>query len=168
MRLPMRTPIRMSTPPPTPDSTEPTAAGPELVVMVGLQSSGNGRTPVPPATRRLAAGPCTGAGPNARHREARQRRLVAELLDAGASVVVDNTNPSLEDRAALIAAAQRAGARVRAVWVDTPVEVCIERNRDREGRARVPLVGLLDTRGRLVPPTPDEGFDRIDVVRPAG
>src|SRR4051812_49841976 len=36
---------------------------------------------------------------NAWHREARQRRLVAELLAEGASVVVDNTNPSpAEDR----------------------------------------------------------------------
>jgi hypothetical protein len=52
--------------------------------------------------------------------------------------------------------------------VDTPVEVCIERNEAREGRARVPLQGLLGTRARLVPPSRDEGFDRVDVVRPEG
>ena len=38
--------------------------------------------------------------PNARRPEARQRRVVAVLLAEGASVVVDNTNPAPEDRAA--------------------------------------------------------------------
>ena len=104
--------------------------------------------------------------PNARRREARQRRVVTELLAAGHSVVVDNTNPTPEDRAALVAAARAAGVPVRAVWVDTPLDTCLERNAGREGRARVPLVGVLATRGRFVPPTPAEGFDRVDIVRP--
>jgi hypothetical protein len=29
----------------------------------------------------------------------------------------------------------------------------------------VPLVDVLATRARFVPPTPEEGFDRVDVVR---
>lgn len=103
--------------------------------------------------------------PHARHREARQRRVVAGLLADGASVVVDNTSPSPEERAALVAAARAAGASVRAVWVDTPPAVCLERNAAREGRARVPLVGLRATMARFVPPSTAEGFDRVDVVR---
>ncbi|MGY1635003.1 AAA family ATPase [Geodermatophilus sp. SYSU D01186] len=103
--------------------------------------------------------------PNARRREARQRRVVAELLARGASVVVDNTNPTPEDRAPLVAAARAAGAGVRAVWVDTPVDTCVARNGTREGRARVPLAGLFGTAARFVPPAPEEGFDRVDVVR---
>ena len=109
--------------------------------------------------------------PNARRREARQRRVVAELLAAGARVVVDNTNPVPEDRAPLIAAAREAGVPVRAVWVNTPAELCLARNEAREGRARVPLEGVFATRARFVPPTTAEDFDRIDVVRgdrPAG
>ncbi len=35
--------------------------------------------------------------PNARRREARQLRVVSELLADGKSVVVDNTNPSPDD-----------------------------------------------------------------------
>jgi predicted kinase len=136
----------------------------ELVVMVGLQGSGKSTW-----VSRHLAGTHTVVSkdhwPNARRREARQQRVVAELLAAGASVVVDNTNPSPEDRAPLIAAGRLAGAPVRAVWMDTPTDVCIERNDAREGRARVPLQGLLGTRTRLVPPTTDEGFDRVDVVR---
>jgi predicted kinase len=102
--------------------------------------------------------------PNARRREARQRRVVAELLAEGRSVVVDNTNPTPADRAPLVAAARAAGAGVRAVWLDTPVPVCAARNDAREGRARVPPAGLYGTAARFVPPTTAEGFDRVDVV----
>ena len=104
--------------------------------------------------------------PHARRREARQRRVVAELLAEGRSVVVDNTNPSAEERAPLIAIAREAGVGVRCVWVDTPLETCRQRNAARSGRARVPLVGLHATLARFVPPSPAEGFDRVDVVRP--
>jgi hypothetical protein len=34
----------------------------------------------------------------------------------------------------------------------------------REGRVRVPVPAVLATRRRLVPPTTDEGFARVDVV----
>ena len=106
--------------------------------------------------------------PRARRREARQQRVVAELLAAGASVVVDNTNPSAAERAPLVAAARAAGVPVRAVWIDTPPELCAERNEAREGRVRVPQVGVLATRSRFEPPSTEEGFDRVEVVRPIG
>ncbi|HEX2072422.1 MAG TPA: ATP-binding protein [Geodermatophilus sp.] len=137
----------------------------ELVVMAGVQGSGKSTW----VREHLAATHAVVSKdhwPNARRREARQRRVVAELLAAGHSVVVDNTNPTPEDRAALVAAARAAEVPVRAVWMDTPLDACFERNAGREGRARVPLVGVLATCGRFVPPTPAEGFDRVDVVRP--
>ena len=103
--------------------------------------------------------------PNARHREARQRRVVAELLAAGASVVVDNTDPSPAERAPLVGLAADAGVRVRAVFLDVPLEVCRQRNDARTGPARVPDVGLFSTAARLKPPTPAEGFAEIQVVK---
>ena len=106
--------------------------------------------------------------PRARRREARQQRVVAELLAAGRSVVVDNTNPSPEERAPLVAAARAAGVPVRAVWLDTPSAVAEQRNAARADPERVPLVGLLATRRRFRPPTVEEGFDRVDVVRSGG
>ena len=132
--------------------------------MVGLQGSGKSTW----VRDHLAASHAVVSKdhwPRARRREARQRRVVAELLAGGGSVVVDNTHPSPEDRAPSIAAARAAGVPVRAVHVDTPLSTCLERNAGREGRARVPLVGVLATRSRLVPPTVSEGFDRVDVVR---
>jgi hypothetical protein len=52
------------------------------------------------------------------------------------------------------------------VWVDTPLRACFERNEARQGGARVPLVGLYATLGRFVPSSAEEGFDRVDEVRP--
>ncbi|WP_104523954.1 ATP-binding protein [Blastococcus atacamensis] len=103
--------------------------------------------------------------PRARRREVRQQRLVAELLAAGRSVVVDNTNPSPAERAPLVAAARAAGVPVRAVWLDTPPELSLARNEARAEPERVPPVGVLATRARFVPPSAEEGFDRVDVVR---
>jgi predicted kinase len=135
--------------------------------MVGLQGSGKSTW----VARHLAPTHTVVSKdhwPNARHRGTRQQRAVADLLAAGARVVVDNTNPAPEDRAPLIAAARDAGVPVRAVWMDTPAELCLARNEVREGRARVPLQGVCATRSRFVPPTIAEGFDRVDVVRGDG
>ena len=105
--------------------------------MVGLQGSGKSTW----VAGQLAASHSVVSKdhwPRARRREARQQRVVADLLAAGASVVVDNTNPSAAERAPLVAAARTAGVPVRAVWIDTPPELCEHRNAAREGRARVP------------------------------
>jgi predicted kinase len=102
--------------------------------------------------------------PNARHREARQRRVVAGLLAEGASVVVDNTSPSPAERAPLVELAAAAGVPVRAVWLDVPLEVCRQRNEARTGPARVPDVGLYSAAARLVPPTTAEGFTTVQTV----
>ena len=137
----------------------------ELVVMVGLQGSGKSTW----VREHLAATHVVVSKdhwPNARRRQERQLRVLAEQLAAGRSVVVDNTNPTREDRAALLAVAHAAGVPARAVWVDVPLEQCLARNDAREGRDRVPLQGVLGTRKRLVPPTPAEGFVRVDVLRP--
>ncbi|HXV92139.1 MAG TPA: ATP-binding protein [Pseudonocardia sp.] len=136
----------------------------ELVVMVGLQGSGKSTW-----VRENLAGTHAVVSkdhwPNARHREARQQRIVDELLGAGRDVVVDNTNPAPEDRAALIALARDHAATPVAVLLDVPLRVCLGRNAAREGRGRVPIAGVLATRNRLVPPSVTEGFRRIHVVR---
>jgi hypothetical protein len=41
----------------------------------------------------------------------------------------------------------------------------LARNRQREGKARVPDVALFVTRKKLAPPSYDEGFDEIQVIK---
>ncbi len=144
--------------------TDSAAAAQELVVMVGLQGAGK-TTWVAEHLAGTHVVVSKDHWPNARRREARQRRVVAELLAAGRSVVVDNTNPSREERAALVELASEAGVPARAVWLDVPLVTCLRRNATRTGRALVPLVGVLATADRLVPPTVDEGLCAVEVVR---
>jgi len=102
--------------------------------------------------------------PNAQRRGERQAREIDAALGGGKSVVVDNTNPSRDVRAPLIALGRRHGARIVAVYFETDVRTAIMRNRQREGRARVPDVAIFTTKKKLMPPTLEEGFDEVRVV----
>lgn len=97
----------------------------------------------------------------AKDKAARQLALVEAALAGGRSVVVDNTNPTAADRAAVIACARRHGARVIGYFFDVSTREAVARNRRREGRARVPDVAIFTTAKRMVPPTADEGFDEL-------
>ncbi len=102
--------------------------------------------------------------PNARHKEQRQQRLLGELLEKSCDVVVDNTNASPQERAPILEIARRHGAVVRAVYFDTPLSICLERNDARTPDRKVPRVGVFAALKRLVPPSLAEGFDSVEVV----
>jgi predicted kinase len=102
--------------------------------------------------------------PNASRKGARQEEAVRQALAAGVSVVVDNTNPSLEERAAIIAIAREYGARVIGYYFTAATREAVGRNRGREGKQRVPDVAIFTTAKRMVPPTSEEGFDELYTV----
>jgi predicted kinase len=99
--------------------------------------------------------------PNAAGRDARQRRAIDEALAAGRCVVVDNTNPTEVDRAALIAIARTHGAQVIAYFFDVSTRTAIARNETRAGRGKVPKVAIFTVAKRLQRPTLTEGFDQL-------
>jgi predicted kinase len=75
---------------------------------------------------------------------------------------VDATNSTRQERRAYIKLGQMYDARVEAVYFDTPVEVCKQRNRERE--RFVPEWAIDAMAARLVPPSLDEGFESVVVV----
>jgi predicted kinase len=82
--------------------------------------------------------------------------------------IIDATNLSLRERRPYIKTAQLYDAQVEAMFFDTSVEVCKERNR---GRPRVVPDEIIDIMAeRLRIPTVEEGFDVVMAYRsgPAG
>ncbi|HZU42220.1 MAG TPA: ATP-binding protein [Terriglobales bacterium] len=76
---------------------------------------------------------------------------------------VDATNLSPHERRGWIKMARDFGYEVHALFFDVPVEVCVERNRRRE--RVVPEDVMQRMASKLRPPTFDEGFSKITVVR---
>jgi predicted kinase len=136
----------------------------ELVIFVGLQASG--KTSFYQArfapTHELVS---KDRMPNNRNPTRRQLVLVEEALRAGRPVVVDNTNARAADRLPLIILGHALGARVVGYYFESRIEDCLERNRGRAGKARVPDVALYATRKRLKAPSYAEGFDALYFVR---
>ncbi len=139
----------------------------ELVIFIGLQGAGKSSF----YRARFAASHVLVSKDrmrNNRRPARRQRQLIEEALTAGRSVVVDNTNPTVQDRVELIELAQRHGATVVGYYFESRLEDCLQRNSLRTGKERVPDVALLRVARKLERPTYSEGFDHLYHVRLAG
>ena len=90
-------------------------------------------------------------------------RSFGALLLKGATIVWDATLISPIIRAAILHTSKGAGYRVEAVFCDTPVEICVERNAKR-AREPVPESTIRRMADSLIAPTEEEGFDRIQHI----
>lgn len=137
---------------------------PELLLFIGLQGAGKSTF-----FRRFFASTHAHISkdlwPNAKNKDARQRRLITEAFARGQSVVVDNTNLRRDVRAPLIQQAKSEGARAYAYTFEADLEACLKRNGARRGRARVPDWIIVEAANKLERPTLDEGFDAIFEVK---
>ena len=97
-----------------------------------------------------------------RHRET---LLLTACLNAKQSFVIDNTNPTTEERARYIAPSRAAGFRVVGYYFESDLRDALVRNELRQGIHRVPERGLRGTHSRLKPPSRAEGFDALFRVR---
>lgn len=142
---------------------EPSARAPwrpEAVVLCGIQASGKStfcRERFYDSHLRLNLDML-----RTRHRE---RLLLAAVLEARQPVVVDNTNATRAERARYIEPAWAAGFRVLGYYFRSRPQDALQRNRRRQGRARIPDRGIWGTAGRLELPAWEEGFEELHYVR---
>ena len=89
--------------------------------------------------------------------------LKARLIARRPTNYVDATNLTPHERHSWIKLAKDYGYEVHAVFFDVPVEVCLERNQRRERAVAEDVMRRMA--GKLRPPTFEEGFGKITVVR---
>lgn len=116
----------------------------ELVIFIGLQASGK-TTFYRDRFATTHAHISKDLFPNNKNKNRRQEQLIKAALDAGQSVVVDNTNPTPLERTPLIDIGNSYGCQINGYYFASQLSYCLERNWLRTGKARVPDVALYAT-----------------------
>ena len=97
-----------------------------------------------------------------RHRE----NIIFEAgLASKTKMVIDNTNPDDESRARYIQRAKDAGFEVIAYYFKTDLNSTLERNKQRQGKAYIPEIGVRATYKKIQIPHLSEGFSEIFQVQ---
>lgn len=92
------------------------------------------------------------------------RYLVRQRIAVGRPITyIDATHLRPWERRPYFKIAQRYGCQVEAVFFDVPLEVCLERNRQRE--PMVPEEVIREMARGMIPPTKQEGFTRVVINR---
>jgi predicted kinase len=105
---------------------------------------------------------------NNKNRSIRQAQLIEQALQRGSSVVVDNTNPTISERAMLIELGKRYEAQIIGYYFQSEVQASLQRNSLRSGKTRVPDVAIYTTIKKLELPAFVEGFHKLFYVRIIG
>jgi predicted kinase len=130
----------------------------EIVVLVGIPGSGKTTLALSsfPNHRRINL--------DTLHTRKREDEEIANSLSNGRDIIIDNTNTTERSRLKYIRLARLFCVPIRAIYLECPLELALERNALREGKGRVPDNAVRFYNKILRPPSVEEGFDRIEVV----
>ena len=98
------------------------------IIMIGIQASGKSeyvRTNIPQEYIRISLDDL-----NTRNKE---RLLMEKCFREGLSFVIDNTNPTAEERSRYISPARKNGYTITGIFMQSRIKDCVERNIRREG-----------------------------------
>jgi predicted kinase len=96
-----------------------------------------------------------------RHRESKFLEL---CLQTQQPFVIDNTNPTKEDRQKYISKAKEHKFKIIGYYFQSKLQESLVRNSGRLGKENIPEVGIKSTFSRLEILSFDEGFDEIYYV----
>lgn len=95
----------------------------------------------------------------------REKVFLDACLKSHQNFVVDNTNPTIEDRKRYIVPARQANFEVIGYYFESKIAASLQRNQQRPGKQRIPDGGIRGTYYKLQIPTLNEGFDKLYFVK---
>jgi predicted kinase len=172
-RLEMETPELPSVPPPEPEAADRSPQAPKGFVVLAIGLPGSGKTTwfrrrgVTPLSSDLLRNILFDDVEEQRYQglvfSTLRSLLRARLIARMPWNYVDATNLSVHERRQWIKMAKSFGYEVQAVFFDVPLEVCLDRNRQRDRSVSEDVMRKMAE--KLKPPVFEEGFAKITVVR---
>ena len=95
----------------------------------------------------------------------KQNRFLQTCFDTQSRFVVDNTNPEIKTRKVFIEKAKTYKYKVIGYYFKSEIGKALERNSKREGKKRIPEIGIKGTFRKLELPNFSEGFDELFYVK---
>lgn len=94
----------------------------------------------------------------------KEQKFIDTCYSTQQRFVVDNTNPTKQDRAKYISLAKANNFNVIGFYFQSNLNVALNRNSQRSGKENIPEIGIKSTFNKLEIPTYDEGFDELYYV----
>ncbi len=128
----------------------------EIIVLVGIPGSGKSTIARNrfPNHKRLNL--------DTLHTRKKEDEEIATCLMNGSDIIVDNTNTTQKSRKKYVQIAKLFGIPIRAIYINCPVDLALQRNASRTGKEHVPDKAVRFYYKILQPPSTDEGFDVVE------
>jgi predicted kinase len=94
----------------------------------------------------------------------RENRFLEVCFGTQQPFVVDNTNPTKEDRKKYISDAKKYKFKVIGYYFQSKLSDALNRNSQRKGKDFVPEIGIKGTFNKLTLPSFEEGYDELYYV----
>ena len=94
----------------------------------------------------------------------KEQKFIDTCISTQQRYVIDNTNPTKEDRAKYISEAKANKFKVIGYYFQSKLNDALNRNSERIGKENIPEIGIKGTFNKLEIPNFDEGFDELFFV----
>jgi len=95
----------------------------------------------------------------------REDVFLQACIDGNQRLVIDNTNPTEEERQKYIELFKKHHFQIIGYYFESNLEACLLRNAKREGKENIPERGVKSTFYKMTKPTYAEGYDKLFDVK---